>query len=566
MRVKGLAFSAYCLTVLIANQVLAAQASIDPGRIQRQFEAPVVPHAAPDIAIPEIPKSIAPDEASKVKVTLTAILVDGSTVYSADSFQELTIPLTGHEIALSEIFTLADAITTRYRNDDYILSRALVPAQKLDNGVLHIQVIEGFIEKVIFDGDPTALLEQYGKHISEERPLRGSVLERYLLLMNDIPGRSVKAVMEPAKNSVGGSDLTLVVKQKKGDAYAGIDNRGTRYIGAVQAFSGVSVNNAFGRDDKASINYATVAHTRELSYVNIKEEIPLGNDGLILAINGGRSFSRPGFLLEQLNAKTAGTMFGAKLTYPVKRSRADTLKISTAFDLLNSETTLNNEADVPPSSNDRIRAFRFGLSYDWADSFYGHNIFESTISQGLGVFGASSNGNALLSRPGGRVDFEKLTMDMSRRQELDHWFQNISLYLAASAQHSLANPLLSSEQFGAGGSTFGRGYDPSEITGDSGIATKAELQYSFSSDGIVRAWQFYTFYDLAGVRNRQPDNKGDVAYSLASVGGGTRFDMLDALSGDVTLAQPLTRDIATETLAGRDGKPLKLLFSLTARY
>lgn len=45
-------------------------------------------------------------------------------------------------------------------------------------------------------------------------------------------------------------------------------------------------------------------------------------------------------------------------------------------------------------------------------------------------------------------------------------------YLAATAQTSFGQSLLSPKQFGVGGSQFGRGYDPSEITGDSGVAGK----------------------------------------------------------------------------------------------
>ena len=37
--------------------------------------------------------------------------------------------------------------------------------------------------------------------------------------------------------------------------------------------------------------------------------------------------------------------------------------------------------------------------------------------------------------------------------------------------------LLSTEEFKLGGLTFGRGYDPSELTGDSGLGTALELQF-----------------------------------------------------------------------------------------
>lgn len=552
--------------MLLTAQDVWSQASVEPGRVQKQFEPPTVPHATPDIVVPDIPSAIAPAEASKVRVVLTAIVIDGASVYTTDHFEPLSKPLIGHEIALSEIFALADAITTRYRHDDYILSRAVVPAQRLEKGVLHIQVVEGFINKVHFEGPVNDLLEQYGQRIVAEHPLRGAVLERYLLLMNDLPGLSARAVLAPATGSVGGSDLTLVTAQKKVDAYAGFDNHGTRYIGPLEISSGVNANNALGLGEKTSLNYATSRYTKQLKYVNIGEEMPFGSDGLLVTFHVGRSISKPGFLLSELEADATGDMLGAKISYPLQRSRADTLKVHAGFDFLNSATVMNGAPDISPSSNDHIRALRLGVTYDRADTFHGHNLFEMEVSRGLNMWGASRDDNATLSRPNGRSDFEKLTLEASRRQELSQWVPNLGLYLAASAQSSLGDNLLSSEQFGVGGSTFGRGYDPSEITGDSGLSAKAELQYSVNRDGVIDATQFYAFYDFGSTRNRQPDNKGAHEYSLASTGAGVRFDILNALSGDLVAAQPLTRLVAAEKLAGKENRPLAILFSLTARY
>ncbi|MBF0423751.1 MAG: ShlB/FhaC/HecB family hemolysin secretion/activation protein [Magnetococcales bacterium] len=567
MKILNLAALAGCMVIMGANQAYS-QASIEPGRVQRQFEQPSVPQpqTVPELAVPEIPQTIAPAEAAKVQVQLTDIVIDGSSVYSAESFKQLTDPLLGHEIALTEVYTLANAITTRYRNDDYILSRALVPAQRLDKGILHIQVIEGFVNQVKFEGSSHTLMEEYGKHIAAEHPLRGKMLERYLLLMNDLPGVSARAVLAPATGTSGGSDLTVIVEQKDIFAYGGVDNHGTRYIGPIEIFTGASKHNLFRHGDRTTVSVASAMQTRQLKYLSIKEETPLGNDGLLLTVNAGSSLSKPDFLLKDLNTKATGHSFGAKISDPLIRSRAETFIVHGSFDFLDSKTVMNDDPGIAPSTDDRLRVLRFGSSYDWADQFFGHNLFNVELSRGLDVFGASANDRANPSRPRGRSDFNKVTVDLSRRQDLDRWVPNLGIYLATAAQSSLGEPLLSSEQFGVGGSTFGRGYDSSEIIGDSGISTKVELQYSRNVDRLRTVVQIYGFHDFGVTRNRLPDTGGRNEYSLASVGAGVRFDILKTLSGDFEVAQPLTREIAAEELAGKNGKTPRVLFSLTARF
>ncbi len=108
--------------------------------------------------------------------------------------------------------------------------------------------------------------------------------------------------------------------------------------------------------------------------------------------------------------------------------------------------------------------------WDFTDAHGGRNLFKGELSQGLDVLGASSEGRPNPSREGGRTDFTKLQLDAQRVQDLGWITPNLERYLAATGQTSFGQPLLSPEQFGVGGNTFGRDYDPSEIAGDSGSA------------------------------------------------------------------------------------------------
>lgn len=569
---------AFGLSAAIAAQAPAQTAApstppaIDPGRVQRQFQQPTPETERPDIETPEIADNVPPESAADTRLTLKAIVVDGASVYSAADFAAMSEPLLGHSVSLLEVFTLADRITARYRRDDYILSRAVVPAQKIDGAVMHIRVVEGYVHAVRVQGPHNGLLERYGAAITASRPLRRAVLERYLLLMNALPGVTARAVLEPAVGQTGGTDLTVIAAQKEADGFVSIDNRGSRYLGPLEASAGVGINDFFGWGERTAFDYSTAdpkldGHGRELDYVDLHEEVPLGADGLLLTLTGARSTATPGFTLEALDARTSGTSFSTQLSYPLVSSRAATWTVHANFSYLDATADIDNQPDSAPSYVDRIRALRIGSGYDFADHLGGHNLLDAEFSQGLSVFDASDYRQQDISRPGAHGDYRKLTVDFSRRQELNALAPHLDLLAAVAAQTSFGDALLSAEQFGLGGTTFGRGYEPSEIVGDSGIAAKLELQYNERLESLAAQVQYYGFYDVGEVRDALGAAGVPRSASLASAGGGARCGFPDGFSGNLEFAKPLTKPVETEVLSGsRDAKRPRAYFSVSKRF
>jgi hemolysin activation/secretion protein len=100
--------------------------------------------------------------------------------------------------------------------------------------------------------------------------------------------------------------------------------------------------------------------------------------------------------------------------------------------------------------------------------------------------------------------------------------------------------LLLSEQFSLGGSRFGRGYDPAELTGDDALAGTVELRYGHGVEwDILRSFQLYLFYDLGAVWNHGADSLLRRA-SLASAGGGVRLTLEQDFFVSLEIAKPLT--------------------------
>ncbi len=109
-------------------------------------------------------------------------------------------------------------------------------------------------------------------------------------------------------------------------------------------------------------------------------------------------------------------------------------------------------------------------------------------------------------------------------------------------------PLVSSEQFSAGGLTSVRGYLQSEAIGDEGLSGSVELRGPSLARFLgphVEEMRFYGFVDGAALQVLSPLPDQTDFYDLYSVGLGMRFQILKHLSGEADVALPLTSGVVT---------------------
>lgn len=189
-------------------------ATIEPGRIEKQFEEVTEPKSTFEQVVPGGDEALPPSEADAITFVLSGVMVNGATAYSEADFLPIYETALGQEVSLGDVYRMAGKISAKYRGDGYILSRAVVPAQRIRDGLVRIEVVEGFISDVIIEGDVSAresLLESYAAKIAAERPITADTLERYLLLADDLAGVSAKAVLTPSADEPGGSDLVMFI-------------------------------------------------------------------------------------------------------------------------------------------------------------------------------------------------------------------------------------------------------------------------------------------------------------------------------------------------------------------
>jgi hemolysin activation/secretion protein len=108
-------------------------------------------------------------------------------------------------------------------------------------------------------------------------------------------------------------------------------------------------------------------------------------------------------------------------------------------------------------------------------------------------------------------------------------------------------PLISNEQYLAGGASSVRGYLESEVAGDRALHTTLELRTPplFRSLSMVQDLRFLAFYDAAKLR-LSGDNGSTKPPFIAGAGFGIRLKAFKNLSADLDIAVPLHGGDATE--------------------
>src|SRR5690606_11629727 len=106
----------------------------------------------------------------------------------------------------------------------------------------------------------------YMKKIEGLRPLNVKTLERYILLANDLPGITARAVLRPSATAVGAADVVVTVSQKKFEGSLGLDNRGTRFLGRHQVQTTLVGNSLLGLNERTTFRNITTTDPDELVY------------------------------------------------------------------------------------------------------------------------------------------------------------------------------------------------------------------------------------------------------------------------------------------------------------
>ena len=487
--------------------------------------------------------------------------MEGATAYSPAILQPYVADLTGAAVPIARVEAARTAIVNRYRADGYAYTAVNV---RIHAGHLRLIVTEGHIVDVKLDGRIGPAGEQvlrFLRRLTDVRPITTAALERALLLASDVPGVTVRGIINPSSDDPGALTLVAQVTRQAVSGQITADNRAFRQTGPEELLALTDFNSFTSLGERTELSiYHTFDNTN--TFGQASEEFFIGGSGLKLRVYGGAGESLPSGSLRAIGYDGVTRVFGAGLSYPWIRSRQATVTVSALFDGVESAISTRATGSSKRTSFDSLRVLRAeadGVLYDgWLGPSLGAtDLADVRVSQGLPSLGASPNGDLDLPRLNERVDFTKVNAELDRTQFLFAAGRSasVSLKVAAAGQYS-DNILPPEEQFYLGGPHFDRGFYYGQVTGDKGATATVEplLDVALPAPHVV-TWplraQFYGFFDWGETWQNQAI---DFGHTLRSVGGGVRFYAGTKLEFDVEGVSRLTR---TPSGSAADVSPLK---------
>lgn len=534
-----LLFASVCSLPVVSQTIPIAQLKTNRDRLTQPQTLPSpLPSSKPTIAPPTTPSP--QPQFSTTPIAVRKIQVTGSTVLTPAELANLTQPLENKSVTLQELQALADRITQLYLDRGYITSRAVISEQKIADGLVTIQVVEGSIDLVEIQGNqrlnPAYIRDRV--NLGNRTPLNAGQLEDQLQLLKSNPLLTeVNASLQPSKDS---GKSKLIVRVKEAPAITGnitLDNNSPPSVGSERLGGTIAYRNLTGLGDELSATYyrslAGGSNLYDFSY-----RIPVNAMNGTIQLRYSPSNSKiidPAF--SSFGIRSQNDLYDITYRQPVIRSPREELAFSLGFALQNGQTFLFDNSPTPfgigpdANGNSRTRVIKFGQDYVRRDP-KGAWSLQSQFNFGIGALDATINPHPI---PDGR--FFSWTGQVQRVQQLS---PNNLLIAQADVQLS-PNSLLPSQQFTIGGGQSVRGFRQGVRSGDNGVRFSLENRITVSRDQSGRSvFQIAPFADLGTVWNNPSNpNPSNNQNFLASAGLGLILEPTPNLLMRLDYALPL---------------------------
>lgn len=449
----------------LSNPAIIDRALNEPETINARGPAPII--------LPEA--TAAPDGSDDVFFTVQTITIRGNQLFSLAEITDLSLPPSGTEIAVADIYALSEAITQHYRTEGYALSFAFVPAQEIASGNVLIEVIEGQITELRIR--ETNLSDLARRHIldaferfAQKGTTRTDDLEEFLLLVNDYPGITAQGIIT-AGNTKNSSAMVLEVQQRIQSASIGYQNYLSESLGRDVFLADLALLGQWTGRDEARLSLRQAPDPLTYRSVRFDYSTYVDDTDLEIFIRTTESATKPEKgPLHDLSFTSSAYSQTVGMRYPIWKRRSDTLTVGGHLSVSDS-SSLNGDTI---STNDKTRAVTAYADYEIDLASGASHFLHIELEQGAKFFHARAN-----SRANANLHHSVLRLSDRYRQPLFiDSNKQIDATLRLFAQVTLSDdPLYSNAECGFGGRGFGVGMDAGTLSGEDCLLASLQINY-----------------------------------------------------------------------------------------
>ena len=452
------------------------------------------------------------------KFLIKGFNVSESEILKLEEIEPLLTEYQGKEVYLKEVLELLDDITQLYHDKGFYTARAVLPPQKIKDGIVDILLVEATVGEINLKNNIHLSSDYITPRIDANQGelVDPKKLENSLIRFNRLNEALLFIEMSSGKD-FGKTDLNVrVVEPDQYKASTFFDNKADQTSGEWRAGAVAQIATLFGRSDPLSLSASVTEGTRS---VFAGYNTPVANTDLRIHTDLSASTSKVvGGPLAPL--RISGDSQKAKLhfSYPIYLSKTLLLQIDPALDYSNSNTEI-----VGLDINNRVLKATFGLKADYLSE-------KSIVSIESRYHRIQHKNKTIIASTTNYLDEVSIDIFAYHRFNPSLWGT-----IRSDAQWSFNHVLPPSEQFILGGSNRVRAYDADRFSGDDGYIISLDLNYNFSDSswfakpliklGLPNV-EAYTFFDHGGTFPTRTENSVRRIDFANSVGLGFRGENL----------------------------------------
>jgi hemolysin activation/secretion protein len=403
------------------------------------------------------------------KVTIHSVELSGNTVVRSCVLSRILKPYLNRPLSMKELREMTGLVQNKYVRKGYFLTRAYLPAQEIQDGVLKIEVIEGKLGTVSVIGNKFYSAKFIASYFDPYRgkPIQYSKILKALFLLDENPDLEVGAVFRKGSH-FGTADLILRVADKRPiHLTQDTNNYGSDHTTHQRTGTRLDYGSLVMYGDRLTLIEVVGSPMSHLNFTDVIYHVPINRLGTTLDV----SYLCANFKTDKVDhIRYVGRSHigGVKVNQALKRTRLLNTDVFATFDV----KQIQNFGGGVRTSFDKLRVLTGGFLLDYIDGWKGRNLFNFSMGWGIpGIFGGSSAESSDSSRVGAGGQFFKGNLGWKRLQELPY---NCFLLLNAVGQFGF-DKLPLPEQIYIGGIDTVRGYALAAGISDSGYYGTVEF-------------------------------------------------------------------------------------------
>lgn len=478
----------------------------------------------------------------KFPLTQVQILDRNNQEVVTDELAHILKNYVGKEVSLSDLSNLANEISEFYRHNNYLVAKAILPPQEIEQGTVKILLLKGNVGEIRLQNH-SALSNKFVSRLSNTTVntsefILKDELEKFALTINDVPGVNAGLQLSAGKK-VGEANLLIKINDaKRFSSYVSVDNQGNKYTGRYRLAAGTKVNNLTGWGDELKLDLLS-SNQANLKNARIDYSSLIDGYSTRFGVTANYLHYKLGGNFKSLQSQGHSHNLGAYLLHPTIRTPNFRLSTKVSF---NHQNLTDEQQAVTVKQKRKINSLTAGIDGSWNLIKDGTTYFSlSTLFGNLANQTSEKQHNAVENfQP--QSHFTVYNYRLSHEQILPKSF---AFNIGINGQFA-DKTLESSQKMLLGGLSGVRGHQAGAASVDEGHLIQTEFKHYLPvfSQSVLVSSLFYDYGLGKSYKNSQflaPGVKNNV--KLQSVGAGLSLSDAGSYAINVSVAKPLDNNI-----------------------